>query len=165
IPARHVILAGSCVQSVRLAMASGLDREDPLVGRYVGDHLFRQAVFKLPEPIGEKSLYIFIPPTAERPFHVQLQGMFRETWYSPLHATLWLDGDLDGQYLLYYCFGVSSAERGARVVLREGSGSLADYFVVNDRSPGDLATLAAMATFTERVAEGLGAELVRTQEN
>ena len=72
IPARHVILAGSCIQSVRLAMASGLDRDDPMVGRYIGDHLFRQAVFRLPEPIGEKSLYIFIPPTAERPFHVQL---------------------------------------------------------------------------------------------
>jgi glucose dehydrogenase len=165
IPARHVILAGSCIQSVRLAMASGLGRDDPLVGRYVGDHLFRQAVFKLPEPIGEKSLYMFIPPTGERPFHVQLQGMFRETWYSPLHATIWLDGDQDGQYLLYYCFGVSTAERDARLVLRDGGGSLRDYFVVHDRSPGDLETLAAMETFTERVAAGLGAELVRTQEN
>lgn len=165
IPARHVILAGSCIQSVRLAMASGLDRDDPLIGRYIGDHLFRQAVFKLPEPIGEKSLYIFIPPTPERPYHVQLQGMFRETWYSPLHATIWLDGDADGQYLLYYCFGVSTAEREGRLVLREGEGSLRDYFVVHDRSPGDLETLAGMAEFTERVAAGLGAELVRTQEN
>src|SRR5262249_32665630 len=54
IPARNVILAGSCIQSVRLAMASGLEQEDPMVGRYIGDHLFRQAVFKLPAPIGEK---------------------------------------------------------------------------------------------------------------
>ena len=165
IPARHVILAGSCIQSVRLAMASGLDRDDPLVGRYIGDHLFRQAVFKLPEPIGEKSLYIFIPPTAERPFHIQLQGMFRETWYSPLHATIWLNGDLDGQYLLYYCFGISTAERGGHMVLRDGAASLQDYYVVHDRSPADLETLAAMKLFTERVATGLGAELVRTQEN
>ena len=42
IPARHVMLAGGCVQSVRLAMASGLDRDDPMIGRYMGDHLFRQ---------------------------------------------------------------------------------------------------------------------------
>ncbi len=64
-------------------MASGLGDRDPLIGHYMGDHLFRQAVFRLPEPIGEKALYIFIPPTAERPYHVQMQGMFPETWYSP----------------------------------------------------------------------------------
>ena len=128
IPARHVVLAGGCVQSVRLAMVSALDRDDPLIGRYIGDHLFRQAVFRLPELIGEKSLYIFIPPAADRPYHVQLQGMFRETWYSPLHATVWLDGDADGRYLLYYCFGISTAQREAH--LRTRGETLRDYYVV-----------------------------------
>lgn len=165
IPARHVMLAGGCVQSVRLAMASGLDRDDPMIGRYMGDHLFRQAVLRLPESIGEKALYIFIPPTQERPFHVQLQGMFRETWYSPLHATVWLDGDTDGQYLLYYCFGVSKAARDGRLLLNNAGGGFQDYRVINARSPGDLETLAAMSDFTSRVAAGLGAELVRTEEH
>ena len=131
----------------------------------MGDHLFRQAVFCLPEPIGEKALYIFIPPTAERPFHVQMQGMFPETWYSPLHATVWLNGNASGRFVLFYCFGVSKAEREGRLVLRDDAGAMADYYVVNDRSPGDLAALAAMSTFTTDVAAALGAELVRTEEN
>ena len=167
IPARPVILAGGCVQTVRLAMVSGVGCDDPLVGRFMGDHLFRQAVFRLPEPIGEKSLYMFIPPTAERPFHAQIQGMFSETWYSPLHATVWLDGDANGEYLLYYCFGISKADRDGRLVLtrEDGEPSMRDYYVVNDRSVGDVRTLAAMSDFTTNVAVALGAEVVRTQEN
>ncbi len=166
IPARQAILAGGCVQSVRLALASGLDQADGLVGRYMGDHLFRQAVFRLPEAIGEPSLYIFIPPAADRPFHLQLQGMFPETWYSPLHATVWLQGDPAGRYVLSYCFGISHAQQGGRMVLNGRSASpMQDYYIVNDRSEGDLTTLAAMRDFTVRTAEALGAELVRTQEN
>ena len=166
IRARQVILAGSCVQSVRLAMASGLHQGEPLMGRYMGDHLFRQAVFKMPAPIGERSLYIFVPPTPDRPYHAQLQGMFPETWYSPLHATVWLDGHPEGQYILFYCFGISKAGRDGRLVLRSGGDNpLQDYYVVNDRSPDDLETLAGMSRFTASVADALGAELVRTQEN
>ncbi|MCA0304141.1 MAG: GMC family oxidoreductase [Proteobacteria bacterium] len=165
IPARHVVMAGSCLQSVRLAMVSGLAELDPGIGCYVGDHLFRQAVLRLPEAIGEKSLYIFVPPTAERPYHAQIQGMFGETWYSPLHATVWLDGERDGRHLLFYCFGISTAERASRVVLRGDGAGIEDYYVVNERSPSDLATLAAMKTFTGEVAAGLGAELLRTEEH
>lgn len=165
IPARHVILAGGCVQSTRLAMASGLGDADPMIGRFMGDHLFRQAVFELPEALREKSLYIFIPPTTDRPFHAQLQGMFQETWYSPLHATCYLDGDTDGRYVLFYCFGISKAEHGGRLALCGDGSAMKDYCVVNDRSPGDTETLAAMAKFTADVAAGLGARLVRTEEN
>lgn len=166
IPARQVILAGGCLQSTRLAMVSGLGAADPLIGCYVGDHLFRQAVFQLPEALREKSLYIFIPPTKERPFHAQMQGMFQETWYSPLHATVYLDGDATGRYVLFYCFGISRAEQGGRLVLRSNNGgSLADYYVVSDRSSGDSTTLAAMAKFTSEVAAALGATVVRTEEN
>jgi glucose dehydrogenase len=165
IPGRHVILAGGCVQSTRLAMASGLHDGDPLVGRFMGDHLFRQAVLQLPEPLGEKSLYLFIPPTADTPFHAQLQGMFQETWYSPLHATCYLDGDADGRYVLFYCFGISKAEHEGRLVLCGDGTAMRDYCVVNDRSPGDSTTLAAMAEFTANVAAALGAKMVRTEEN
>ena len=166
IAARHVILAGGCVQSVRLAMVSGLDQADSMIGHYMGDHLFRQAVFKLPEALGEKALYLFIPPTSDRPFHVQMQGMFAETWYSPLHATVWLDGNADGQFVLFYCFGVSKAEHDGHLVLRGGNpAAMQDYYVVNNRSAGDLHTLSEMSEFTTRVATALGAELVRTEEH
>jgi choline dehydrogenase-like flavoprotein len=169
VPASHFVLAGSAIQSTRLAMASGLQRIDPLVGRYVGDHLFRQAVLKLPEPLGERALYIFLPPLPDRPFHVQMQGMLEETWYSPLHATVWLDGKPHGQYILYYCFGISEATAGSRVVLTTGAGSLdnalRNYYVINDRSKQDLLTLAEMSDFLPRVATAMGAEVVRTEEN
>ena len=163
--ARHVVLAGGCMQSTRLAMASGLGDSDPHVGRYMGDHLFRQAVFELAKPLKEKSLYIFIPPTAQRPFHAQLQGMFQETWYSPLHATCWLDGDAGGRYVLFYCFGISKAEEAGRMVLCGDGKSMKDYCIVNDRSPDDSKTLAEMARFTADVGKALGGRVVRTEEN
>ena len=165
IKARHVVLAGGCMQSTRLAMASGLDDGEPQLGRYMGDHLFRQAVFEVPEALREKSLYIFVPPTASHPFHAQIQGMFQETWYSPLHATCWLDGDAGGRYVLFYCFGISKAEPRGRLVLCGDGASMKDYCMVNDRSAGDMTTLAAMAQFTTDVAAGLGAKVVRTEEN
>jgi len=165
ISARHVVLAGGCMQSTRLAMASGLADIDPTVGRYMGDHLFRQAVFELAEPLQEKALYIFIPPTAKRPFHAQMQGMFQETWYSPLHATCWLDGDANGRYILFYCFGISKAEEAGRMVLCGDGKAMTDYCIVNDRSPGDSMTLADMARFTADVAKALGGKVVRTEEN
>lgn len=165
IPARHVVLAGGCVQSTRLALVSGLGERDPMVGRYMGDHLFRQAVIELPEPLGEKSLYIFVPPTAERPFHAQLQGMFGETWYSPLHATCYLDGDAAGRNVLFYCFGISKAEEAGRMVLVGDERSRKGYCIVNDRSPSDAKTLAEMAVFTADVARAMGGRVARTEEN
>jgi choline dehydrogenase-like flavoprotein len=168
IKAAHVVLAGGAVQSTRLALAAGLGKLDPLIGHFIGDHLFRQAVFKLPEPLGERALYLFIPPLPDRPFHAQVQGMLKATWYSPLHATVWLDGQADGQYMLYYCFGISKAEKNGRVVLTDAAAAddpLGSYFVVCDRTEDDLRTLAAMDQFTQTVADILGAELERTQEN
>ena len=157
IPARHVVLAGGCVQSTACSRSCrAWVKLDPMVGRYMGDHLFRQAVFELPESLGERSLYIFVPPTAERRFHAQLQGMFQETWYSPLHATCYLDGDTDGRYILFYCFGISKAEEAGRMVLMDGEKTRKGYCVVSDRSPGDTKTLAEMAVFTADVARAMG---------
>lgn len=165
IPARHVVLAGGCVQSTRLALVSGLGERDPMVGRYMGDHLFRQAVFELPESVGERSLYIFVPPTAERPFHAQLQGMFQDTWYSPLHATCWLEGDEGGRCVLFYCFGISTAEEAGRMVLVGDGRTRKGYCIVNDRSPSDTRILKEMATFTADVARAMGGKVLRTEEN
>lgn len=166
IRAQEVILAGGAVQSTRLALAAGLDRIDPLVGRHVGDHLFVQAVLKMPEPLHRKSVYVFIPPLPDRPYHVQMQGMFGDVWYSPLDATMWLDGQPDGDTLLYYCFGISHAPEDARVVL---TGNAADplrgYVVISDRTPEDLATLEAMEAFTHRVGAALGARVARVERH
>ncbi|MBN8873530.1 MAG: GMC family oxidoreductase [Rhodospirillales bacterium] len=167
IAARHVVLAGGAVQSTRLCLASGLQELDPLVGHWVGDHLFVQAVMRLPEPLGHHAAYAFIPPRPDRPFHVQMQGMFGETWYSPLDATMWLDGEPDGRYLLYYCFGISRATREAHVAVSEAPAAdpLHRYYVVAERTPEDLATLDAMERFTGEVATAIGAELSRMQRH
>lgn len=166
IAAQEVILAGGAVQSTRLALAAGLDRIDPLVGRYVGDHLFVQAVLKLPEALHRQAVYAFIPPLPERPFHVQMQGMFGDVWYSPLDATMWLDGQPDGDTLLYYCFGISHATRQSRVELTGGAGDpLREYVVIADRTPEDLATLDAMEAFTHRVGAALAARVARVERH
>ena len=166
IRADEVILAGGAVQSTRLALAAGLDRVDPLIGRYVGDHLFVQAVLKMPERLNRKAVYVFIPPLPDRPYHVQMQGMFGDVWYSPLDATMWLDGQPDGDTLLYYCFGISHATRESRVVLTgEAADPLRGYVVIADRTAEDLATLDAMEAFTHRVGGALGARVARVERH
>ncbi|WP_048879721.1 GMC oxidoreductase [Acidocella aminolytica] len=164
--ADEVILAGGAVQSTRLALAAGLDRIDPLVGRYVGDHLFVQAALKLPAPLHHKAVYLFIPPLPDRPYHVQMQGMFSNKWYNPLDATMWLDGEAHGDTLLYYCFGASRATDEARVVLTGQPGDpLRGYAVINDRTPEDLATLEAMEDFVQHVGGALGAQVARVERH
>ncbi len=166
--ARHYTLAGGAIQSTRLALASGLKELHPHVGSYIADHLFIQGLFKLKEPLKEP-IYAFIPPTEDRPYHIQLQGPFAETWYSPYHATVWLDCDPEGLYLLAYCFGVGEAVESNEVTLRtqksDGPGDMGKYAVLADRTANDLRILDEMAAFLPQVAEGVGAELVRSQVN
>ena len=165
--AGRIVLAGGAVQSTRLALASKLDDPAGLIGRYVNDHLFVQGVMKLGKPLDDGPLYIFLDPTPEQPFHVQIQGPFRETWYSPYHATVWLDCHKDGLYVLFYVFGVASVEPDNRIELRRSSGAVAmhDYAVVYDRSESDVAVLERMRGIMPRVAEVMGAEVVKDQIN
>jgi len=168
IRAKHVVLAGGAIQSTRLALASGLGALHDSVGKYVADHLFVQSLFKLKQPLGS-AIYAFVEPTPERPFHVQVQGPFPETWYTPYHATVWLDCDPNGLYLLIYCFGVGEPSETHEVVLRKGAsnagGELGDYYVVAGRTEGDGATLRAMEAFLPGLADAMGAECVRSQVN
>jgi choline dehydrogenase-like flavoprotein len=165
---KHVVLAGGAIQSTRLALASGLGRLHPSLGRYVADHLFVQGLFKLKEPLGS-AIYAFVEPTRERPFHVQIQGPFEETWYSPYHATVWLDCDPEGQYLLIYCFGVGEPSVSHELVLREGPsdapGELGNFHVVAGRTDQDRKTLNQMEAFLPELATSIGAECVRSQVN
>lgn len=167
VAANHVILAGGAVQSTRLALASGLDDPSGLIGHHVNDHLFVQGVIKLDKPVEEGPLYIFLEPTPEQPYHVQIQGPFKETWYSPYHATVWLNPDPDGHYVLFYVFGIATMEKENRVVLRpRGDGpAMHDYVVVYDRSEQDVAVLEAMRAIMPRVAQTLGGSVVKDQIN
>lgn len=166
--ARHYVLAGGAVQSTRLAMASGMRELSARVGRYMGDHLFVQGLFKLREPYGD-AIYTFVDPTPERPFHVQLQGPFGETWYSPYHATVWLDCDPKGLYLLVYCFGVGEPRASNELILldeqSDGPPGMGAYCVIADYSDKDRKTLADMQGFLPRLAEATGSELIRSQVN
>ena len=165
--AGRVVLAGGAVQSTRLALASGLDDPARLIGAGVNDHLFVQGVMKLKEPLADGPLYIFLDPTPKQPFHVQIQGPFKETWYSPYHATVWLDCDPDGLYVLFYVFGVATVEDANRVVCRPGGDGTAmhDYVVVYDRSARDVEVLERMRGIMPRVAATMGAEVVKDQIN
>lgn len=166
--ARHYVMAGGAIQSTRLALVSGLKDLHQDVGTHIADHQFIQGLFKLREPLSEP-IYAFIPPTAERPFHIQIQGPFSETWYSPYHATVWLDCDTGGQYLLAYCFGVGEPSATNEVKLTTSNSDsptgLGGYAVVADRSALDHQILDQMDHFLPDVAEALDAELVRTQIN
>lgn len=166
--AQHYVLAGGAVQSSRLSLSSGLRALSPNVGQYVADHLFVQGLFRLRKPL-DGPIYVFVDPTLERPFHLQIQGPFEETWYTPYHATVWLDCDPAGLYLLVYCFGVGSSLAENEVVLTrlqsDGPRGMGSYCVLNDRSDTDLRTLQAMRDCLPAIAESIGADLVRSQIN
>jgi choline dehydrogenase-like flavoprotein len=166
---RHVCLCGGAIQSTRLVMYSELDTGNPDVGHYIDDHLFVQSVIKLDKPLESSAAYLMIDCTDERRYHVQMQGAFKETWYSPYHATVWLDTDPEGLYFLCYCFGVADIQRDNRLELyRQAdptSGGMRDYHVVYDRTPGDVALLQEMQDFMPRVAELMGGKVHKIQIN
>lgn len=164
----RVVLAGGAVQSTRLALASGLDSGNGVVGRYLNDHLFVQGLLKLRKAPTNPAFYALVMPSPDRPFQVQLQGCFRETWYSPYHATVWLDPHEGGCYILFYCFGAGTVERDNRLALATAAPSrpgMRDYAVIYDRSQRDLEVLDDMQAFIPRMAEALQADVVRMQVN
>ncbi len=166
---RHICLCGGAVQSARLALASGLDTGSDAVGRYLNDHLFVQGVLKLDNPLESASAYLMVESTADRHFQIQLQGAFPETWYSPYHATVWLDTDPSGLYFLFYCFGVGTVEANNRIELHgqanPTSGGMRDYRVIYDRSDADVALLQEMQDFMPKVASLMGAKVDKMQVN
>lgn len=165
---KRVVLAGGAVQSTRLAMHSGLDGGNGLVGRYLNDHLFVQGLMKLKKPPQDPAFYVLVMPTRDQPFQVQMQGCFRETWYSPYHATVWLDPHKDGTYVLFYCFGAGTVEKDNHLKLYDAEGDyggMRDYCVVYDRSERDLEVIRAMEAIMPRVADAIGADIVRSQVN
>lgn len=166
---RHICLCGGTIQSSRLVLASGLDTGSADVGRYISDHPFVQGLMKLDKPLDSAPAYLFLDSTGQQRFQVQIQGPFPETWYSPYHATVWLDTDPDGLYFLFYCFGVGAMQRDNRVALggqRDArAGGMRDYRVIYDRADSDIALLDEMQAFMPRVAKGMGAQVEKMQIN
>jgi len=163
--ARHVVLAGGALQSARLALASGLDRASPQVGRFIGDHLFAQGVARLPAPPAEGEMNILVESTPERPFHLQIQGCFRETWYHPSNSTLWADCQPDGQHVMLAAFGVATMDADNRIELSGPGAGLDAYRVVYRESAQDRATLAAMRRAMAEAAAAMGAAMLRDAVN
>lgn len=165
---KNVILACGGIQSTRLALVSGLDKDSDLVGKYVSDHLFVQGLMKFREPIGVP-LYILLAATEQLPYQVQIQGAFDADWYSPYHSTVWLDHHQEGTNILFYCFGIGSVQKNNRVELLESGncprGGKSEFCVVIDHSDEDRKLMKTMMDGMPKVAKALGAEVVRMKEN
>lgn len=162
---RHVALAGGAIQSTRLALASGLSRTSPDVGRYLCDHIFYQGLIEIDAPAADGGFSVFADATRERRFHVQIQGPFQETWYSPLDPLFWLDCDPAGRFLAIACFGVASSERDNRMVDVHCTGrddpGMTGFRILYRRSDEDRAVIAHMHETVDRIARCLGGRLVR----
>lgn len=165
---RNVILACGGIQSTRLVMSSGLEKDSDVIGKYIGDHIFVQGLMRLKKPLG-MPLYILIHATQKMPFQVQIQGSFEADWYSPYHSTVWLDHQSNGLNVLFYCFGIATVEKNNRVALLEDAGckrgGASNYCVIYDRSEQDKQLIKQMMDSMPEVAKQLDAEVVRIQEN
>jgi len=166
---RHVVLAAGAVQSARLALASGLDRLSPLVGHYVNDHLFVQSTAEFPTARDDANMNVMVDATPERPFHLQIQGPFKGTWYHQSNSTMWVNCNPDGTHMMMAAFGVGSVEKDNRIVLTgEGSaeyGGMQGFRVIYERTPRDEQRLAAMQATLDEAAIALGSTPGKTQIN
>lgn len=160
--AQHVVLACGAMQSTYLALRSGLDSGNDMVGRYVGDHLLLGGALRLEEGLPEKPLYVLIDPDSERLFQVQLEGPFTELRMPKIHTTSWLNLPDDGRLLLCACFGIASVERDNRLVLQESHdpAEIAGYKVIYDRSEHDQRVLDSIPPFLSKLGDLLGAEFL-----
>lgn len=163
VSAKHIILAGSAMQSTRLALASGLDQYSPLIGHYISDHLFIQGLIKANKPLADEALYFFVPHDPDRPFQFQLQGPFNQTWYHPEFVTMWLDWDAGGQYMLLYGFAEGSVRHDNRVMLFDNQydyrGGLQSYAVIASHNNDDLQRIQAMQDYADKIAKVLGGNI------
>lgn len=165
---KNVILSCGGIQSTRLVLTSGLEKDNDVVGKYISDHLFVQGLMRLRKPIGVP-LYILLEATENMPYQVQIQGAFEADWYSPYHSTVWLDYQKEGTNVLFYCFGVGSVEKKNRVAILDENeckrGGASKYCVVYDHSAEDKQLIKRMIDSMPAIAEALDADVVRVKEN
>jgi glucose dehydrogenase len=166
---RHVVLAGGAVQSARLALSSGLDRLSPLVGRYINDHLFVQSTAEFPTARTEANMNVMVDATRERPFHLQIQGPFKGTWYHQSNSTMWVNCNPDGTHMMLAAFGVGSVEKDNRIALTGDAGGeyggMRNFRIIYDRTARDERRLAEMEETLGKAAIALGSTPGKTQVN
>jgi choline dehydrogenase-like flavoprotein len=166
---RHVVLAGGAVQSARLALSSGLDAISPQVGRYINDHLFVQSTADFAAARTDANMNVMVDATPKRPFHLQIQGPFKGTWYHQSNSTMWVNCSPDGTHMMLAAFGVGSVENDNRIVLSDDGdaqyGGMQGFRVVYDRTPQDQKRLAAMEEALGQAAIALGSAPGKTQVN
>lgn len=167
---RHVVLAGGAVQSARLALSSGLDALSTLVGRYINDHLFVQSTAEFPAARNDANMNVLVGATRDRPFHLQIQGPFKGTWYHQSNSTMWVNCNPDGTHMMLAAFGVGSVVKDNRVVLTGGEaggayGGMQDFRVIYDRTERDENRLAAMEHTLGQAAIALGSAPGKAQIN
>jgi choline dehydrogenase-like flavoprotein len=166
---RHVVLAGGAVQSARLALSSGIDRLSPLVGHYINDHLFVQSTAEFPTATTDANMNVMMDATRERPFHLQIQGPFKGTWYHQSNSTMWVNCNPDGTHMMLAAFGVGSVEKDNRIVLDGGAkgeyGGMQDFRVIYDRTARDLRRLADMEAMLSKAATVMGSAPGKAQIN
>ena len=166
---RHVVLAGGAVQSARLAVSSGLDTISPLVGRYINDHLFVQSTADFAAARADANMNVMVDATPQRPFHLQIQGPFKGTWYHQSNSTMWVNCSPDGTHMMLAAFGVGSVEKDNRIVLTDDGdahyGGMQSFRVVYDRTSQDEQRLAAMEEALGQAAIALESTPGKTQVN
>lgn len=160
LPCRRLVLAGGAMQSTRLALVSGLDGGNGVVGRYLGDHLNMAGAMLLSRPFRDPHVYLLIDRVPERPFQMQVEGPFSGLQLAPYHTTNWLETPADGRAVVFVGFGIATAERDNRMELTDGDDPLTSFRVVYDRSESDLKVLAAMPEFMKELTAILGGQFL-----
>jgi glucose dehydrogenase len=164
--ARHVVLAGGALQSTRLALSSGLGALNPLVGCYIGDHLFLEANVEFGERRPDGPLNVLIDSAPERPFQIQIQGCLDSSSYyeSPAGGG---ESGTSAAVVTLAAFGVGSMRRDNRVVLSGDDdftyGGMQSLRVIYDRSADDEKCLAAMEEGAGQALAAIGASLSNTR--
>ncbi len=159
---RHVVLACGAVQSTRLAVASGLDRLNPCVGRYISDHLFLEGVVQFDEPGPDGPFSLLIDPARDRPYQLQVQGCLGTSSYYKTPSGASSRGSGFASVTLA-AFGVASAQQDNRVVVDgrddPNYGGLQAMKVNYRLSADDEVRLAAMRDGADHAVRAFGARL------
>lgn len=85
IPARHVVLAGSCIESARLVLNSAVGESLPAAGRYLAEHIERRAkievVLQQVDLAYSQGISLVIPALGSRSedrYQIHLRGEIRD---------------------------------------------------------------------------------------
>ncbi|CCB89663.1 GMC oxidoreductase [Simkania negevensis] len=167
---KKVVIACGGAQSVRLVLASKIEENEDILGKYINDHLFARGFLKRRKGIWENLMHLYSPPTSQKLFHCQICGpltmekveFLRNNWTAL--PTKWLEWNSPGDCLEYQFFGIATTEKENRLELIENRdspfGRLPSCKVIYKRSQRDLAILDEMKKNIENLSLAIDAELI-----